>query len=282
LDERLVRPYFADSAPAWSGCLVWPVLHGLPRARRDARGWLLSGATGAATIGAGSATHAAIACVLDRPVELRALAILPLDRAGVERRPAEERVGLRAGAAARIELSDVRLLRDELIPQRGHDATLTAGTLALDQLAAAIVSVGIARSAYEGAARWAAERGTRATGAVALMGSMLERARALTRAAHRHTHRRLDAGHLVSPGRAVVARRLASQTAAELARQALWIAGPGGLDPDGVEYLDGSRFRPEKLVRDAYERSVTSSGCAHPAPARAVHPRSQRSAEWGL
>jgi alkylation response protein AidB-like acyl-CoA dehydrogenase len=172
--------------------------------------------------------------------------------------------------------------RDELILQRGRDATLTSGPLALDQLAAAIVSVGIARSAYEGAARWAAERGTSATGAVALMRSMLERARALTRAAHRHTHRRLDAGYLVSPERAILARRLASQTAAELARQALWIAGPGGLDPEGVEYLDGSRFRPEKLVRDASEHSFTGSGAAPPAPSTAVHPRSQRSAQWGL
>jgi alkylation response protein AidB-like acyl-CoA dehydrogenase len=282
LDERLVRPYFAGSAPGWSGCLVWPVLRGLPRARPDARGWLLSGATGTAIIGAASATHAAIACVLDRPVELRALAILPLDRAGVERRPAEERVGLRAGAAARLKLSDVRLRRDELILQRGHDANLTAGPLAIDQLAAAIVCVGIARSAYEGAARWAAERGTNATDAVAPMRSMLERARALTRAAHSHTHRRLDAGHLVSPRRAVVARRLAARTAADLARQALLIAGPDGLDPDGVEYLDGSRFRPEKLVRDAYEHSVTRSGGVPPPPVRAVHPRSQRSAQWGL
>jgi alkylation response protein AidB-like acyl-CoA dehydrogenase len=282
LDERLVRPYFGGSAPAWSGCMVWPVPRGLPRARRDTRGWLLSGATGAAITGAASATHAAIACVLDRPVELRALAILPLDRPGVERRPAEERVGLRARAAARLELSDVRVQRDELILQRGHDATLTAGPLAVDQLAAAIVCVGIARSAYEGAARWAAERGASATGSVALMRSMLERARAMTLAAHRHTHSRLAAGYLVSPERAVVARRLASQTAAELARRALWIAGPGGLDPEGVEYLDGSRFRPEKLVRDAYEHSVIRSFAPPPAPAPAVHQRSQRSAQWDL
>jgi alkylation response protein AidB-like acyl-CoA dehydrogenase len=283
LDERLGRPYLAGSAPAWSGCLVLPALRGFPRARSDARGWRLSGATDAPIIGAATATHAAIACVLDASVEPQALAILPLDRAGVQRRPAEDRVGLRAGAAAWLELSEVSVLCDELIRERGHHAKLTAVPLAVGQLSCAITCVGIARSAYEGAARWAAERGTPdATRLVAPMRSMLERARAVTRAAHRHTRRRLDAGQLVSPRRAEVARRLAAQTAAELAGQALQIAGPGGLDPEGVEYLDGSRFRPEKLVRDAYEHSVTRAGGAPVAPVRAVHPRSQRSAQWGL
>ena len=282
LSDRLGRPYFGGSTPSLSGCLVGRAGRDLHRARHDGGGWLLSGPAGVVTIGAASATHAAIVCCLGDSVQPQALAIVALDRAGVRRRPPEDRVGLRPGGAAELALADVRLERDELIRQHGAQANLTAGALAIDQLAAAVASVGIARSAYEGAARWAAERDLRAVLRIAPMRTMLERARGLTRAAHLYVHRRLDAGEPLGLRQAVFARMLASQTAVELARQSLWVVGPAARDPDGVEHLDGSRFRPEKLVRDAHELSLTRPRWPRSVLPPAINPLRHRSGRWDL
>lgn len=282
LGERLGRAYFDGSVSGLSGCLIATANPPVLRAQRDRRGWRLGGVTAVPVAGAATATHAAIACVPEGSDGAEALLILPLDRRGVERWAADGRKGLRAAAAAVLSFADVRIQPDELIGRHGLAPNLTTGARAIEHLAAAIACVGIARSAYEGAARCVAERGTKDAPRIALMRTMLERARGLTRAAHRSTHRRLDAGQLVSPQPAQLARMLATQTAAELARQSLWIAGPGALDRDGIEHLDGSRFRPEKLVRDANEHRIARPGRATAAPRRALRPPAQRSAEWAL
>jgi alkylation response protein AidB-like acyl-CoA dehydrogenase len=277
LDGRLGRPYLSGSTAGLSGCtLAAPGRHG-PRVRPDGRGWRLSGAASGPVVGAATATHAAIMCVAPAG---SAMAVVPLERAGIDRKAPAERPGLRASAAARIELTDVRLRGDELIPASGRDASALVPSV--QQLASAIVCVGIARAAYEVAARWVTDRETRMSGPLALMSTTLERTRSLTRSAHCFTYRRLDAGQPVLPQRATLACRLASQTAAELVRQALWIVGPSALDPDGVEHLDGSRSWPEKLLRDACEFSLVRPGAVSAAPARSVNPSMQRSATWGL
>jgi alkylation response protein AidB-like acyl-CoA dehydrogenase len=280
LEERVGRPFFAACAPDRSGCLLVPTMRGQLRVRRAGHHWLLSGSSAAPAVAAGVATHAAIVCAVDGPGRGHAVAIVPLDRAGVERR-AVDLVGLRPAASGVLELHDVRLEADELITQHGH-ADAAVAVAATDHLTAAIACVGIARCACDGAARWVAERCAASARRIGPMRVLLERTRGLTRAAHRSTHARLDAGERVATEHAAFARVLASRTASELARQALWIVGSGGLAAEGVEHLDGSRFRPEKLLRDAYELSLTRSGAASASPQRLVNSRAEGSAQWGL
>jgi alkylation response protein AidB-like acyl-CoA dehydrogenase len=279
--QELARDFFSGQGPGLSGCVHSAAKPAQIHARRADGGWRLHGATRTPIIGAASATHAIITCTAAACAEEHALAIVPLEREGVRRTLPAGRLGLRAGAAATLSFSDVRLEREELRFDGDTTGGLTAGLLAVDHLAAAMASVGIARSAYEGAVRWCSERRANPGQHVGAMRAMLERARALTRAAHRHTYGQLDAGRPASPQNAAFARMLASQTAAELATQALASAGPQALDPDGVEYLDGSRFRPEKLVRDAHEYGLIRHHRAGGTRQQQVHPRERRSAAWG-
>jgi alkylation response protein AidB-like acyl-CoA dehydrogenase len=279
--ERVARDFFAGDTRSLSGCVHASARTAQTRARRDGYGWRLHGATRTPVIGAASASHAIIACPAADRVEGPALVILPLERVGVMRMLPEGRLGLRAGAAAALSFSDVRVEREELLVDGSPRGELAAGLLAVEHLAAAIAGVGIARSAFEGAVRWCSERPAQTTGWVAPMRAMLDRARALTRAAHCYTRGQLAAGRSASPQNAAFARMLASRTAAQLACQALSIPGAEALDPDGVEHLDGSRFRPEKLVRDAYECGLVRRPGATRSRQQQVHRRERRSATWG-
>jgi alkylation response protein AidB-like acyl-CoA dehydrogenase len=244
--------------------------------------WRVTGATGAPVIGAAIATHAAIVCRAAGLIAGQALVIVPLDRVGVRRRLVDCQVGLRSGAAASFELDSVAIERSHLLGWGDRGSPLLAGALALEHLAVAVVGIGIARSAYEGAVRWSSEHGVATGRRTALMRAILGRARSVTRAAYCDTHSRLDAGRAVSAGHAVFAGVLASQAATELARQALWMTGPGPSAIDGVEYLDGSRFYPDKLVRDAHEHGFLLPRRPASARKRPDHQQEQRSAIWGL
>jgi hypothetical protein len=112
--------------------------------------------------------------------------------------------------------------------------------------------------------------------------TLLERARGFTLAAYRQAHRQLDVGVIPSAENAALARTLASQTATTGARHANAIVGIEGFEPDGAAFLDGSRFRPEKLARDADEYASIRRAAASRPRRRAVHTRERRSAAWAL
>jgi alkylation response protein AidB-like acyl-CoA dehydrogenase len=263
------------------GCIV-ATTDGPPALRRDGNGWRLGGATRGPVTGAALADYAAIACAdADRGFG-HVVAIVPLQRAGVRRSaPAPEpEAGLRGRLPARLGFDDVRLERDEILGGDRGGARLALSLGAAELLAAAVGCAGVGRAAYAGAARWRSERGLDAGAALARMRWELDMARGAVRCAHEREYGRLDAGEAMRPPHAVTAHDLAASTAVSLARRAITLCGPDAAGDAGVAHLDGTRFHPHKLLRDAIAASAARPGRIRPAAPRAAQPQRIGSMEW--
>jgi alkylation response protein AidB-like acyl-CoA dehydrogenase len=264
LARSLSLPYFRLERLDWCGCHA-PVEQGTVTATRADDGWLLNGSTAAMT-GAAVATHAAVGCTLE-PAGLSgsALAIVPLDRVGVSRGRASDQLGLRTRARASLGLDGVRLSSDELLIAPRTSAGHVRAASALDHVANAIAAVGVGRAAYEGALRSVRERFLGECGATERehaerclfrLFTLLKAARATTRAAHRHTEPGSRSGAFESLQQAAAAHAFAVDAALAIATGAVALCKPCA-DPCGaVEYLDGSSFRPERLLRDATHHNL--------------------------
>jgi len=280
LARDLALPYFRGERLDWCGCHA-AVDHAGLRATSAPGGWLLAGRTELVP-GAAVATHAALACTTEAgAAERPALAIVPLDRPGVSRGPAPDQLGLRTQAQARLVFDGVPLSHDELFvpPRAGLGLVGLASTL--DHVAKAIAAVGIGRAAYEGALRLAGEhvhegRLLAEHGHVGRrlfrMFTLLEAARALTRAAH------LAAGDGSALGdgplqHATAAHAFATEVATEIVDGAMDLCSRRADARGVVEYLDGSTFDPEKLLRDVRSCTVARPcSSASPAPLAAAYP----------
>lgn len=256
--------------------------------RRDGTGWRLRGATRRPITAAAVATHAAVACIDATASRRYTLAIVSLDRAGVQRVTSGSESGLRGRLPAWLSFDQVRLERGEVLPAHrgGELAALSLG--AAELLSVAAGAAGIARAAYEGAARWRAEHGPDAGAALARMRWELDMARGAVRCAHEREYGRLDAGAAMRPPDVITAHALAASTAMSLARRAIALCGatvPGDVAGDGsgdagVRHLDGTRFHPHKLLRDATAASAARPGRIRPAAPRAAQPQRIGSMEW--
>lgn len=245
-----------EPRPEWIGCCAPGRGSGSRvRAVRHGGGWLLTGSTSAWVTGAAYATHALVVCALDGSTQ--SLAFVPLDRPGVRRGPPLDLLGLRAQGRARIVLDGVRLLPEELAVARPGEVD---GIRALAHAAAAVIAVGIARAAYEGTVRLAHE--DVCDGRVLVehddvrrrlmrMAVLLEAARSIAGAVYVETGGRVDSGEAPSVQHAAAAHAFATEAAYEIVDCAMVLCG-GRADAAGaVEYLDGSTFHPQKLLRDA-------------------------------
>ena len=278
LARDLSLPYFRGERLDWCGC-HGAADHAELRATSAPGGWLLSGRT-ALVPGAAIATHAALACATEAGAsDGPALAIVPLDRPGVSRGPASDQLGLRTQAQARLVFDGVQLLHDELfVPPRAGPG-LVGLACTVENVAQAIAAVGIGRAAYEGALRLAgehvhegrllAEHGHVRRRLFRLF-TLLEAARALTRAAH------LAAGDGSTPGdgplqHATAAHAFATEVATEIVEGAIDLCSRRADACGVIEYLDGSTFDPEKLLRDARSCTVARPASASPAPLAAAY-----------
>ncbi len=153
---------------------------------------------------------------------------------------------------------------------------------ALDHLVHAIAAVGIGRAAYEGALRVARERGYKGTlpadhrharRLLFRLFTLLEAARALTRSAHLQT-----CGEAVRGDGAIQQASAAHSFAIESARKivdgAMELCTRSADARGVVEYLDGSTFQPERLLRDAQSCKFArpASESHEPLAAVAVYP----------
>ena len=279
LARDLSLPYFRGERMDWCGCHAAADHTGL-RATRAPGGWLLAGRTDWAP-GAAIATHAALACTTEAGAsDRRAVAIVSLDRPGVSRGPAIDQLGLRTQARAQLVFDGVALSHDELFvpPRAGLGLVGTAS--ALDHVAKAIAAVGIGRAAYEGALRLAREHEhegrplaehDHVRRRLFRLFTLLEAARALTRAAHLAT----GGGSGLGDGRlqhATAAHAFATEAAVEIVDGAMELCSHRADACGVVEYLDGSTFHPEKLLRDARSCTVARPDSARPAPLAAAYP----------
>lgn len=260
LAAELSVPYTGGVHPDWVGCCAAAGRPGLVRAVRDGEGWSLDGVTSPWVTGAATATHAMIACSVagtGRP----AVALVPLDRPGISRALPPDPLGLRSQARARIVLQDVRVTVDELLIEPPGGPSLVGAARALAHVSTAVLAVGIARAAYEGAYRWRSEHAgggldDHASRRLFGMFSQLEAARAVTRAVHRYTCGRADAGDGSSIQHAAAANAFATEAACEVVDGAMDLCGREAADRQGVTYPDGSSFHLEKLLRDAQSYRV--------------------------
>jgi alkylation response protein AidB-like acyl-CoA dehydrogenase len=241
--------------PDWIGCCAADSRSGSRvRAVRDGDGWLLSGSTSPWITGAAYATHALLGCSLD---DGQALAVVSLDRPGLRRGSPLDLLGLRAQGRARIVLDGVRIASGELLPV--HPGQLE-GIRALAHASAAVAAVGIARAAYDGTLRLAQEdvfdgrmlvEHDDVRRRLMRMLVLLEAARSIAGSAFVETGERVDSGETPSVQHAAAAHAFATEATSEIVDCAMVLCG-GRADPSGgVEYLDGSRFHPQKLLRDA-------------------------------
>jgi len=260
LSVSLGATYVNGGRPDWLGCCAAGAAAGVPRALRDGDGWILSGVTSPLVPGAAAATHAAIACTIERAAGRHALALVPLDRAGVRRGPALEELGLRAAARAELQLDMVRLAGGELIADEPGGASPAAAAAALAHARAALVAVGTARAAYESTLRLVGERRGRRVDAgwsgtarrrLLRMQALVSTARSVAAAAHGYSTRRVDAGEPCASRHAAAAEAFAVRAACAVADAAMELCWPHSSDAGEVEFLDGSTFRPDKLLRDA-------------------------------
>ena len=225
------------------------------RAVRDGGGWLLTGSTSAWVTGAAYATHALVACAIEGSTQ--SLAFVPLHRPGVRRGPPLDLLGLRAQGRARIVLDGVRVGPDELAVARPGEVD---GMRALAHAAAAVLAVGIARAAYDGTLRLAHEdvfddrvlvEHDDVRRRLMRMVVLLEAARSIASAVYVETGQRIDAGETPSVQHAAAAHAFATQATSEIVDCAMVLCGGRSDAAGAVEYLDGSTFHPQKLLRDA-------------------------------
>jgi alkylation response protein AidB-like acyl-CoA dehydrogenase len=254
LAAGLAEPYFSGRRTEWIGCWGAAEPAGRLRARRDADSWLLSGDTPPLP-GAGIATHALLSCVAGEGSD-RAVALVPLDARGISRRRASHGPGLRALCRAHLVLDAVRLPVDHV--EQAPDACRPAPAGSA-RAAGGIVALAVGRAAYEGAARWAHEAmwarrpapaGEQVHRHLLRMLGLLESAGAPARAAY------LAPGQAAVPDTASLvdhardARALAAAAAAEVTAAVARLCAADAT-PLGVPFLDGTRFDPDKLLRDA-------------------------------
>ncbi len=267
--------------PHWLGCCVaGPAGRaGTPRALRHGDGWIITGVTSALVPGAAAATHAAIVCTIERAAGRRALALVPLDRTGVCRGPALEQLGLRAAARAELRLDMVGLAADELILEEPGGASPVAAAAALAHGRAAVVAVGIARAACEGTLRLLDERArthadARWSGSarrrLLRMQALVSTARSVAAAAHGYSTHRVDAGEPCASRHAAAAEAFAVRAAGAVADAAMELCWPYSSDSGEVEFLDGSIFSPDKLLRDARSCAAGSLAAARAAASTTV------------
>jgi hypothetical protein len=110
----------------------------------------------------------------------------------------------------------------------------------------------------------------------------LDIGRAAVRRDYERQYGRLDAGEAMCAPAAVTTHALAASTAVSLARRALSLCGDADAvleaQQAGILHLDGTRFHPHKLLRDAIAGGA--AGHIRPTAPRAAPPQRIGSMEW--
>lgn len=172
--------------------------------------------------------------------------IVPTDTPGVEPGKPEDKMGLRASRTTTVALNDVRLGHDHLLGEEGSGFKQSLSALDQGRMGIAAQAIGIARSAYEHALKYSAERKQFGTALNQFQAIQFKLADMITQisAARALLH---DAARARSRGESVTARAsmsklFASEMAVAITSQAVQIFGGYGYMRD---------YPVERLMRDA-------------------------------
>jgi len=226
-------------------------------ATRDGDGWVIRGQKAAWVSNGSIATVAALFCTIDPSQGLKGggVALVPLDLAGVSRGAPLDKLGQRALNQGEIFFDDVKIPAEYMVVGSDAYSTIVELVLATANAYMGTTFVGVARAAYEHALEYARER---VQGGVPIfehqnvksklfrMFSQVEASRSLARRVMLYNSTQPP---LVQYS--IASKTFCTQTAFEVASQALQIFGGNGL----------SREYPiEKLLRDA-RASMIEDGC---------------------
>lgn len=226
-------------------------------ARRDGQGWVINGVKNWITNGP-VADVCILHCMTDPPGPERghkaiSSFILPMNLPGVRCGPPDRKLGIRASQSCQIFLDEVRLGPEHLLGEVGQGFKIAMTTLDGGRIGIAAQAVGIARAAYEDAARYALQRRTfgqpianhqSIQWKLADMATEIDAARLLT----------LQAAVLKDRGvrhtkESAMAKLFASEVANRAAREGVQIFGGNGYVED---YPAERHFRDAKIT-EIYE-----------------------------
>jgi alkylation response protein AidB-like acyl-CoA dehydrogenase len=226
-------------------------------AAKDGDGWVIRGQKAAWVSNGSIATVAALFCTIDPSQGLKGggVALVPLDLSGVSRGAPLDKLGQRALNQGEIFFDDVRIPAEYMVVGSDAYSTIVELVLATANAYMGTTFVGVARAAFEHALEYSRER---VQGGVPIfqhqnvksklfrMFSQVEAARSLARRVMLYNSTQPP---LVQYS--IASKTFCTQTAFEVASQALQIFGGNGL----------SREYPiEKLLRDA-RSSMIEDGC---------------------
>ena len=281
LIDELARPFFSGERPDWFGCwAITEMAHGSDQLGAHTESMAVPGGEVRATLSADgthytlngsksqwvscgvTATHATLYCNHHGSSLARGgVAVLPLDLPGISRGPALDKHGLRALAQGQIHFDNVKLPRENMITEPDLYVDSLNSTHALANVSTALLAFGTGRAAYEGALKWTQERkqGNKKLIEHQLtqlrlfrMFTKVEVARAIVRDVYLFNYGKADAGEVGSIQHSCASKVFTTQAAFEVADEAVQLCGGRGTRRvEGVEFADGSRFYPEKLLRDA-------------------------------
>ncbi|MWV39901.1 acyl-CoA dehydrogenase family protein [Natrialba sp. INN-245] len=178
--------------------------------------------------------------------------LVPKDADGLTVGKKEDKLGLRASDTTALILEDVRIPEENRLTPVGEGLKAAFSTLTGGRIAIASQAVGVARSALEDALDYAEEREQfgqpiadhQAIGhKLAEMGTNVRAARLLTRDAARKNENGVD------PMAASMAKYFASETAVEVANEAVQIHGGYGYTTD----FDVERYYRDAKITTIYE-----------------------------
>ncbi|MGO9569636.1 MAG: acyl-CoA dehydrogenase family protein [Desulfomonilaceae bacterium] len=226
-----------------------PDIKGQLKARLDGDEWVINGQKSAWVSNGPIATHALAYLSIDPSMGLAGggICIIPLDKPGVSRGRALNKLGQRALSQGEIYFDDVRVPRDYmLIDQESYEAMLDI-TLSTANAAMGAIFTGTARAAYEEALAYSKER---IQGGKLLfehqiikhklfnMFMKVEAARALSRAAIVYNYCNTPPSIEYS----IASKVFCTNTAFEVANEAVQIFGGYGMSKE---------YAIEKIFRDA-------------------------------
>ncbi|MBI4963125.1 MAG: acyl-CoA/acyl-ACP dehydrogenase [Desulfomonile tiedjei] len=226
-----------------------PKIKGQLRAKLEGDEWVINGQKSAWVSNGPIATHALAYLNIDPSMGLAGggICIIPLDRPGVSRGRALNKLGQRALSQGEIYFDDVRVPRDfMLVDQESYEAMLDV-TLSTANAAMGAVFTGTARAAYEEALAYSKER---IQGGKPLfehqiikhklfnMFMKVEAARALSRAALVYNYNNTPPSIEYS----IASKVFCTNTAFEVANEAVQIFGGYGMSKE---------YAIEKIFRDA-------------------------------
>jgi alkylation response protein AidB-like acyl-CoA dehydrogenase len=268
LVDAFVRPFAADEAGSWIGCLALSEpLHGSDAfaigseefrhpsgrgqlvARREAEHYVIDGEKAAWISNGSIATHALCSVTIEpsKRMSARGLALVPLNAAGVSRSEPLNKLGQRALNQGGISFEQVRIPSSLMLRGGGYEPDLEWIFSFLNSATAAVLT-GLARAAFEEALTYSKQRvqGGKAISEHQLvqrhlfdMFTKVEACRALSRATLLY-----ERGSVGGPSleHAIGAKTFCAQAALEVANDAMQVFGGYGISTGQLS---------EKLFRDA-------------------------------